>query len=552
MSAITESPESGLPPPGPYKPVRETAPSVLAAEEPTVARWVGFIGLFLVLVGGASLLFFRLESVPFLAKRGLGPLWGGMFVLFGLACLVYHAVCDSEVQIRRAYAFFGYLWLAAGAMLAFWPAATTAAAPGATAPPPAVGASTLFLPYGYVCFVMALLFLLPFVRHETDESWRRTTVYVIGFCGLVFAGVGLLGGNISTALLFSYGLLLAVLGLAYLWAFAVLLGPTEDLGYKVGLGVGVVGVLVILVAVIRSFVPLLFYRWGWISSQPQENYFESVGLLMMLVGLVYTGVAAGLSSDGRFMVLTRRELAAFFYSPLAYIVVFAFAAIAAFHYGFFMKYLVGDGLVPRTIQEPVVLQFLGSLLLVPAIAEILVVPLLTMRLLSEEQRSATLEVLLTAPVTDAPVVLSKFVAVLIVYMLTWAPYGLFLLVLRLEGGQSFDYMPLLSFGLALLCSGANYLAMGLFFSSVTRNQVVAGVLTAVAMIAALSMYFLSREAQRAGYAAWGTVLEYFSFVDVWLNGLNGRLYPRDVVFQGSLAAFWLFLTIKVLESRRWR
>lgn len=549
MSAITESPESGgLPPIGPYKPARETAPSVMAAEEPTVARWVGFIGLFLLLVGGASLLLVRMES-----KRGLGALAGGVFAILGLALLLYHAVRDGDVQIRRSYGFFGYLWLAAGLMLSFWTPAAAAVTPtGVATPPPAAPSSTLFLPYGFGCFVMGLMFLLGFVRHETEISWRKTTVYIIGFGGMVFAGLGLLYGNINTQWLLTSGLLLAFLGLAYLWAFVVLLGATEDLGYKVGLGIGVVGFLVIIVAVVRSFLPMLFYRWGWTETKPPENFFESIGLLLMLVGFVYTAVAAGLSSDGRFMVLLRRELAAFFYSPLAYIVVFCFAAIAAFQFAYFMNFMTSSGVTPRTIQEPVVMQFMGSLLVVVAIAQILVVPLLTMRLLSEEQRSATLEVLLTAPVTDTPVVLSKFLAVLIVYMLTWAPYGLFLLVLRLEGSQSFDYMPLLSFGIALLCSGANYLGMGLFFSSLTRNQVVAGVLTAGGMIAVLSTYFLKYEAQRAGFTTWATVMEYFSFIDIWLNSLNGRLYLRDVIFQASQAVFWVFLTTKVLESRRWR
>jgi ABC-2 type transport system permease protein len=548
MSAITESPESGgVPPIGPYKPARETAPSVMAEEEPTVARWIGFIGLFLLLVGGASLLLVRMES-----KRGLGALAGGIFALLGLALLLYHAVRDGDVQIRRSYGFFGYLWLAAGLMLSFWTPTAAAVTPtGVATPPPPAPSSTLFLPYGFGCFVMGLMFLLGFVRHETEISWRKTTVYIIGFGGIVFAGLGLLYGNINTQWLLTNGLLLAVLGLAYLWAFVVLLGSTEDLGYKVGLGIGVVGFLVIVVAIVRSFLPMLFFRWGWTETKPPENFFESIGLLLMLVGFVYTAVAAGLSSDGRFMVLLRRELAAFFYSPLAYIIIFCFAAIASVQFAEFLDFLT-TAATPRPIQEPVILYFFGRLLVVPAIAQILVVPLLTMRLLSEEHRSATLEVLLTAPVTDTPVVLSKFLAVLIIYLLTWAPYGLLLLVLRLEGGQAFDYMPLLSFAIILVCSGANYLGMGLFFSSLTRNQVVAGVLTASAMIAVLATYFLTNAAKQHGFNNWATVLGYFSFIDIWLNSLNGRLYMRDVIFQASLAVFWVFLTTKILESRRWR
>src|SRR5437879_3140322 len=118
----------------------------------------------------------------------------------------------------------------------------------------------------------------------------------------------------------------------------------------------------------------------------------------------------------------------------------------------------------------------------PVITTIFIVPVLTMRLLSEEQRTGTLEVLFTAPVGETVVVLSKFLASWIFFMLTWVPWGLFLVALRVEGGQPFEYRPLLSFYIAMACSGAAFLAMGLFFSSLTRNQIVSAILTFVGML----------------------------------------------------------------------
>ena len=88
------------------------------------------------------------------------------------------------------------------------------------------------------------------------------------------------------------------------------------------------------------------------------------------------------------------------------------------------------------------------------------VPALTMRLLSEEKRTGTLEVLLTAPVNEAAVVLSKFLACWLFFMLCWVPTGLYLIALRVEGGQPFDYRPLLSFYLAVGASGAAFIAIG--------------------------------------------------------------------------------------------
>src|SRR5438874_12989983 len=95
------------------------------------------------------------------------------------------------------------------------------------------------------------------------------------------------------------------------------------------------------------------------------------------------------------------------------------------------------------IFEPIVQYFILDW--PPVICVIFIVPVLTMRLLSEEKRTGTLEVLLTAPVNESTVVLSKFLACLILYLVLWAPWGLFLVALRIIGGQPFDYQALMSF-----------------------------------------------------------------------------------------------------------
>jgi ABC-type transport system involved in multi-copper enzyme maturation permease subunit len=185
----------------------------------------------------------------------------------------------------------------------------------------------------------------------------------------------------------------------------------------------------------------------------------------------------------------------------------------------------------------------------PIICVTLVVPALTMRLLSEERRSGTLEVLLTAPLGEGAIVVSKFVAALILYMVVWLPWGLYLASLRIQGGQSFDYFPLLSFFFALAATGAGFLSMGLFFSSLTRNQIIAFFLTVVGMLALLMVFFLKRflTPDSAGY----NILSYISYVDLWIDSLEGKLSPRFLMFHISAAIFWLFVTIKVMEARRW-
>jgi ABC-2 type transport system permease protein len=134
-------------------------------------------------------------------------------------------------------------------------------------------------------------------------------------------------------------------------------------------------------------------------------------------------------------------------------------------------------------------------------------------------------------------------------MILWIPVGLFLVSFRLEAGKPFDYRPLLSFLIVLAYSGAGFLSMGLFFSSLTRNQIIAFVLTFLFMIIYLGLYLLVRFLPPG--SAWSTFLTHISFLNHWLSAVSGKLVIRDMVFPLSATVFWLFLTVKVLEARKW-
>jgi ABC-type Na+ efflux pump permease subunit len=174
-----------------------------------------------------------------------------------------------------------------------------------------------------------------------------------------------------------------------------------------------------------------------------------------------------------------------------------------------------------------------------------------MRLLSEEQRVGTLEVLLTAPVNEWTVVLSKFFAALIFYLLAWLPWGVFLVALRVFSGEAFDYRPLLSFAITFTCTGAGFVAAGLFCSSMTRNQIIAAVFTFVIMLAHTGTHLIRYFARIPETSGWMEVLTYVSYLDLWLLSLQGLMAPRFLVFHLSLAVFFLFLSVKVLEARKW-
>ncbi|HMC64788.1 MAG TPA: ABC transporter permease [Gemmataceae bacterium] len=532
-----------------WAPAREVAPSIVREDEPTLARWVGVIGLSLFVFGTAILCFNIIKGTPRLGPFNFYPGWGIFFTVNGLAALLFHAAQDRDFQIRRTYWIFGLACLA-GALLAITLPVKESLFKGN----PIAAVEVRFLKFGFPCLLLGLLFLLPSTRNETDPKIRQISIGILGLLGAAFALTGLIGGTFSDTFLLPTGLVLSLLGLGYLWAFIGLQGIADELGYRAALGMGAAGLIVFVVALGRSILPPLFYSWHWLSRRP-EPYFLEGGLLLMIVGLLFLGVAVGLCSDHRLAVLTRRELGAFFYSPIAYVVFFG---LTAFGWYLFLQFIGNLEQVLRSprgadsLLEPIIVNYF--LAFWPIFCLVFVVPVLTMRLMSEEHRTGTLEVLLTAPLGETAVVLSKFLATWLVFLLLWVPWGLFLIALRVENGKPFEYNPLICFFIVLLATGAGFVAMGLFFSSLTRNQIASAVLTFVIMLLLTMVFFVKRELMvNTPDSAWIPILSHISYVDLWIFSLNdGVLTPHNLLFHVSAAVFWLFLTIKVLESRKWR
>jgi ABC-type transport system involved in multi-copper enzyme maturation permease subunit len=189
---------------------------------------------------------------------------------------------------------------------------------------------------------------------------------------------------------------------------------------------------------------------------------------------------------------------------------------------------------------------MGAAFTVPVLAAAI-----TMRSFAEEKKSGTLEVLLTAPVSDWAVVLSKFLAALTFFMLCSLPAAGFLVALRYAGGTPFDYRPLLSYYLAMLACGVSFVGLGIFVSSLTRNQIVAAVATFAGIFTMLLTVLRDLFASAIKEQGLRNVLGKFDYFTLWQQSLNGQLPIPEVCVQLSLGVFWLFLTIKVLEARRW-
>src|SRR5262245_10556653 len=216
--AITEKPDEKF-----GWQVQETAPSVMAADVPTVARVIGFIGLLLFVLGAVAIGFDMAGS-----KRYIGGGWGSIFALFGLCGLLYHVGRETDAQIRRVYGVLGGAGLIVAAIVS-------------AAYPSEAGTGAYFLPWGVIALTIGLMFILPAIRGETEVSWRNRGVLLVGAVGLACAGTGLIAGNISTKFLLPWGLWLSVIGLAYLTGFIVLNGADSDIGHRVGTFLGLAG-----------------------------------------------------------------------------------------------------------------------------------------------------------------------------------------------------------------------------------------------------------------------------------------------------------------------
>jgi ABC-2 type transport system permease protein len=531
--AITQPPE--MRPGRHWRNEPDTGPSMMRGDNPQIARGIGLFAAAVIVFGGMAL---ALHSTGRATMLGLG--WSSFLLTVGIAGLLFHAAFDGDLQIRRVYMTFGYLCLVVGGFLTVAPYNGTM--------------GTLF-GQGFLCLFLGLLFLLAFLRNEDDAWMRKLTENVIGGAGAALALVGLVGGNLKGDFLMPIGLLVALLGIVYLTAFVGSRGIGDDFAYRVGMGIGALGILAFVVALGRSLLPPLFYRWHWTQTSP-DPYFIPAGALLMSLGVLYAAVSLLLCSDNRLVVLTRRELGSLFYSPIAYILLVVFVVAHWWDYIYPISILLAhEEPMPEPIVRDFILQFTA------VIGTIIAVPVLTMRLLSEEKRSGTLEVLMTAPVDEWAIILSKFLAAFVMYLVMWIPFGLFLAYLRVAGGSPFDYRPLFSFTISQLATGAAFIAMGVFFSSLTRNQIASCVLTFGGMLSLTAIFFIGRlltstmtnsaEPARSRLETWQKLIKHISYIDVWFDTLDGRLFPRQVIFFASLALVWLFLSVKVLEARKW-
>ncbi|MQG21716.1 MAG: hypothetical protein FI725_07020 [SAR202 cluster bacterium] len=231
--------------------------------------------------------------------------------------------------------------------------------------------------------------------------------------------------------------------------------------------------------------------------------------------------------------ITYKELNTYLSSPIAYVLAAVFIGLA----GLLFSLSLGGSFPEATVRG-----FVG-----PGVVLLLVVgSLLTMRLLAEEQKLGTLELLLTSPIIDAQVVLGKFLAsfLIIVGMLVLSLY--FPILLFVFGDP--DPMPIVTGYLAMVVVGMTALAIGIFSSSLTSNQIVAVVIS----LGINFILVITDIASRYTSGLLADVLRYVSVSAHTSDLLLGILDSRHILYFLSITVFFLFVTVRMLESRRWR
>ena len=250
------------------------------------------------------------------------------------------------------------------------------------------------------------------------------------------------------------------------------------------------------------------------------------------------------------LLICFKEFKGYFVSPIGYAVMALFALI--FGFGFytatrdmvqlgFRAQMMGQQ-QPMSVNDMVIRPLLGF----AGTIALFLIPMITMRLIAEEKRTGTIELLLTSPVTDMEIILGKWLGALLLYMSVLGMSALNIAMLFVWGKP--DIKPLLVAYLGLLLQGGCLLALGTLISTMTKNQIVAGGVTFfVSLLLWLLQWFTAYGASPALQ-----VVNYLSIVTHMENFSKGVIDSKDVVFYLSMIFFSLFLTSRSMESLRWR
>jgi ABC-2 type transport system permease protein len=258
-----------------------------------------------------------------------------------------------------------------------------------------------------------------------------------------------------------------------------------------------------------------------------------------------------------FYAIYRKEMGHYFVSPVAYIFIGVFLFLSAWFFDNYLTLAIEQAMrmemqamqfgMPPEVDVParVMSAFLGVL----AFLVLFFTPILTMGVYSEERKRGTMELLMTSPVTETQIVLAKFFASFTLFVLMLLPTAGYLVFMFLHSDPIPSWRLLLAGYSGVLLLGGSLLALGTFISSLTENQMIAGVLTFAAF---LLLWVLDIGNAGGGSVGIGAVVGYLSIISHYEDFSRGVIDTSALVYYFSFMALFLFLTVRSIDSMRWR
>jgi ABC-2 type transport system permease protein len=254
------------------------------------------------------------------------------------------------------------------------------------------------------------------------------------------------------------------------------------------------------------------------------------------------------------LAIAQKELKSYFASPIAYIVIGFFVLLYGYFYALTLQYFVREsmqmsqmggpgGMPSMNINERMIRPVLSNV----TVVLLFVMPMITMRTYSEEKRSGTIELLLTSPLSDFQIIMGKFLGALALYGVMLAVTLIHMAILFVYGAP--EWKPLATAYLGLLLLGGCFLSLGLFISSLTKNQIVAGMMTFAVF---LLFWVISWIASLSSGGLLSDVAAYLSIIDHFDDFAKGVVDTTHLIYYFSFITFSLYLTAKSVDTERWR
>ena len=248
-----------------------------------------------------------------------------------------------------------------------------------------------------------------------------------------------------------------------------------------------------------------------------------------------------------------KDFKTYFISPIGYLVISSYIFVIGYMFYMRLIFFLNQKMMSAqyaqygqtmdvSLNDAIIKPVYGSMNLIM----LFVIPLITMRLLSEEKKQKTMELLLTSPISHFEIVAGKFLSAMLLIGVTFAFTIAYPVILYIGGNP--DMGQVFTMYLGLLCVSACYIAIGLFWSSMTENQIISAVLTFISL---LFMWIIDWSAQALG-STLGDVTGYLSIIRHFDSFFDGTINSKDVVYYLSFTFFGLFLSYLGIESKNWK